>query len=107
MTKSTTVTVRILDRDYEVSCAPEEVGDLLRAASSLSVRMQEIQQSGKVVGLDRVAVMAALNYANEFLEMKDRLARFAADTDERAGRIADRVTATLERRRPGPGARHA
>lgn len=96
MNDTTTVTVNILDRAYEVGCRPDEVDELMRAARSLSVRMREIQRAGKVVGLDRIAVMAALNYAHEYLEMKERLARAVADTDGRAGRMAERITAALD-----------
>ena len=98
MSDTTTVTVTILDRDYYVSCPDDEVDDLLRAARSLSARMQEIQRSGKVVGLDRIAVMAALNYAYECMEVEARLARVVEDTDDRAGRMAERVTAALAAR---------
>ena len=100
MNDQTTVTVRILDRDYEVSCGESEVEDVVRAARSLSERMLEIRQAGKAVGLDRIAVMAALNYAHEYLEMKDRLARAVADADDTAGRMAERVAAALAEREP-------
>ncbi len=98
MNDTTTVTVKILDKDYEVSCGHDEVDDLVRAARSLSVRMRDIRRAGKVVGLDRIAVMAALNYAHEYLQMKERLARMMSDTDEKAGRMAQRVTAALAER---------
>ena len=98
MNDTTTVTVKILDKDYEVSCGHDEVDDLVRAARSLSVRMRDIRRTGKVVGLDRIAVMAALNYAHEYLQMKERLARVMSDTDEKAGRMAQRVTAALAER---------
>ena len=98
MSDTTTVTVTILDRDYHVSCPDDEVDDLLRAARSLNARMREIQRSGKVVGLDRIAVMAAINYAYECMVVEDRLARVVEDTDDRAGRMAERVTAALAAR---------
>ena len=98
MNDQTTVTVKILDRDYEVSCGRDEVEGLVRAARSLSMRMRDIRQTGKAVGLDRIAVMAALNYAHEYLDVKDRLARAVADTDDRAGRMAERVAAALAER---------
>ena len=100
MSDQTTVTVKILDRDYEISCGQDEVEDLVRAARSLSLRMREIRQSGKAVGLDRIAVMAALNYAHEYLEVKDRFARAVAETDDRAARMAERVAAALAEREP-------
>lgn len=98
MNDTTTVTAKILDRDYEVSCRPDQVDALMRAARSLSVRMREIQRSGKAVGLDRIAVMAALNFAHEYLEVEERLALLVADTDDRAGRMAKRVTSALAER---------
>ena len=62
------VTVRILEKEYHVACPAEEKTDLLASAELLNHKMREIRDSGKVVGLDRVAVMAALNLANELLK---------------------------------------
>ena len=64
------VTIRILEKEYHVACPAEEQADLLASAELLNRKMREIRDSGKVVGLDRVAVMAALNLANEFLKAK-------------------------------------
>ena len=57
----TRISVRILEKEYFVACGHEERADLLDSAEYLSVKMREIRDSGKVVGLDRIAVMAALN----------------------------------------------
>ncbi|MFK8051590.1 MAG: cell division protein ZapA [Woeseiaceae bacterium] len=64
------VTVRILEKEYQVSCPVNERTDLLDAAELLNNQMAEIRDSGKVVGLDRIAVMAALNMSNELLKLK-------------------------------------
>ncbi len=64
------VTVRILDREYRVACPPEEREDLMASARHLDQLMREIRDSGKVIGLDRIAVMAALNMAHELLELR-------------------------------------
>lgn len=61
------VTVRILEKEYHVACPAEEKAELLASAELLNRKMREIRDSGKVVGLDRVAVMAALNLANELI----------------------------------------
>ena len=61
------VTIRILEKDYHVACPAEEKAALLESAELLNNKMREIRDSGKVVGLDRVAVMAALNLANELI----------------------------------------
>ena len=63
------VSVRILDRDYMIACPHEERPALLDAAEYLNARMREVRDSGKVVGLDRIAVMVALNMANELLQL--------------------------------------
>ena len=62
------VTVRILEKEYHVACPANEKSALLASAELLNKKMREIRDTGKVVGLDRVAVMAALNLANELLE---------------------------------------
>ncbi len=66
------VTVRILEKEYHVACPAEEKADLLASADMLNRKMREIRDSGKVVGLDRVAVMAALNIANDLLKAQGR-----------------------------------
>jgi cell division protein ZapA len=62
------VSIRILEKEYQVACPAGEKGDLIASAELLNQKMREIRDSGKVVGLDRVAVMAALNMANELLQ---------------------------------------
>ena len=61
------VSVRILEKEYAVACPAEERDDLLRSAELLNRKMREIRDSGKVIGLDRIAVMAALNLTHELL----------------------------------------
>ena len=62
------VTIRILEKEYHVACPAEEKAALMASAELLNAKMREIRDSGKVVGLDRVAVMAALNLANELIK---------------------------------------
>lgn len=64
----TTVEVKILDKEYLVSCPEEEQEALLRSARHLDIKMREIRSSGKVFGTERIAVMAALNTTHELLE---------------------------------------
>ncbi len=66
------VSVRILEKEYFVACPYEERAALLDSAELLNDKMREIRDSGKVVGLDRIAVMAALNLANELLGLRGR-----------------------------------
>lgn len=84
MSKDTgAVKVYILDKEYLVAC-PEEERDALKASAKyLNDRMTEIRGSGKVVGIDRIAVMAALNLAHEIVESGMK----TAELDAYAGRI--------------------
>lgn len=60
-----TVTVHILDKEYHVLCPVHERSNLEKAAAYLDNKMREIRRSGKVVGAERIAVLAALNITHE------------------------------------------
>lgn len=62
------VTVQILDKEYLIACPREEQESLLDSARFLDSKMKDIRSSGKVVGIDRIAVMAALNIAHDLLQ---------------------------------------
>ncbi|MFZ8985220.1 MAG: cell division protein ZapA [Steroidobacteraceae bacterium] len=91
---SNRVSVKILEKEYHVACPPEQQAALVDSASLLNKRMKEIRDSGKVVGLDRIAVMAALNIANELLAAKGRGELEAGMTDRIRG-LRERVEAAL------------
>jgi cell division protein ZapA len=61
------VTVYILDKEYRISCLPEERESLLQSAAYVDGQMREIRKSGRVIGTERIAVMTALKIANELL----------------------------------------
>jgi len=61
------ITVTIMDKEYLVSCHEDERHDLMRSADFLDKKMREIRDSGKIIGSDRIAVMAALNISHELL----------------------------------------
>jgi cell division protein ZapA len=67
---SEAVKIYILDREFVVACPEEERPALLQSAAMLNQKMQEIRDKGKVVGLDRIAVLAALNLTHELLRVK-------------------------------------
>ncbi|MHB0992207.1 MAG: cell division protein ZapA [Burkholderiales bacterium] len=57
--------INILGREFRVACPEGEQEDLLAAAQYLDTKMREIREQGKVIGIERIAVMAALNIAFE------------------------------------------
>lgn len=79
------ITVNILDRDYQIACKSEEKESLLAAAKFLDQKMREIRDRGNVIGIDRIAVMAALNITHDFLQLKP--------LEEEQRTIADRISA--------------
>lgn len=66
------VTVLIMEKEYRIACAPNHKDSLVNSATLLNDKMQEIRSSGKVIGSDRIAVMAALNLAHDLLEQQQQ-----------------------------------
>jgi cell division protein ZapA len=95
MTQPNTVTVHIMDKEYCISCPPEERSNLEGAAHYLDSRMREIRSSGKVIGAERVAVMAALNITHELLHKHDRLDEQANSAREHVRNLLERVDGAL------------
>ena len=89
------VSVRILDKEYQVACPADERTDLLDSAEVLNARMREIRDGGNIVGLDRIAVMAALNMANDLIHAQARDQALDGDFSERLKLISDRVDNVL------------
>ncbi len=89
------VSVRILEKEYQVSCPASERTDLLDSAEVLNAKMREIRDSGKVVGLDRIAVMAALNMANELLHSQAKDKALEGTLGNRLKLITERVENVL------------
>lgn len=64
------VDVNIMGREFTVSCTDEERPSLISAVNFLDKKMRDIRDSGKVVGVERIAIMAALNLSHELLNSK-------------------------------------
>jgi cell division protein ZapA len=67
-----TVTVNILGKDYQVACPEEQQAELVVSAKYLDKQMRSIRDTGKVIGLERISVMAALNISYELLQAADQ-----------------------------------
>ena len=65
------VIIHILDKEYRIACPKEEEENLIASARYLDGKMREIKAGGRVIGSDRIAIMAALNLANEVLEQRN------------------------------------
>jgi cell division protein ZapA len=87
--------VKILEKEYQVACPASERAALLDSAELLNKRMREIRDSGKVVGLDRIAVMAALNMANDMLQAQSRGKALESLLGDRIRQLSSRVDSAL------------
>ena len=90
------VSVRILEKEYQVACLPEERSELLDSAEFLNGKMRDIRDAGNIVGLDRIAVMAALNLAHELLK-RNRNDAIESEVTERVRKMRERVESALNR----------
>ena len=95
MTQPNTVTVHIMDKEYCIACPPEERSNLEGAARYLDRKMREIRSSGKVIGADRIAVMAALNITHELLHKQQQLTSEAAAHRHQVRDLFERVEHAL------------
>ena len=84
MNQPNTVTVKILDKEYQVACPAEQEAELMVSAKYLDKQMRSIRDTGKVIGLERIAVMAALNISHELLQASE-------ETGEAIAEVAPRV----------------
>jgi cell division protein ZapA len=89
------VNIKILDKDYRIACQPEEQDELLASARLLDARMREIRQAGRVIGSDRIAVLAALNIAHDLIQLQKARGGEDSDTVRRLRRLEERVTEAL------------
>jgi len=86
-----------MEKEYMVSCPYEERSALLDSAEFLNSRMREIRDSGKVVGHDRIAVMVALNLANELMRIRGLDAKLENEVTGRVRALRERVEGALEK----------
>ncbi len=95
-TETSTLEVFILDKSYRINCPENEQESLRASAQYLDRKMREIRSSGKIIGLERIAVIAALNIAHELLGASQKAeagAMQAADLQ----RLISRIDLTLDK----------
>ena len=92
------IDVRILDRDYRLAVPADEKDKLLEAVRVVDERMRSIRDAGRVAGVDRIAVMAALQLAHDLLESREPAAAApATEATRRIRRMTEELDAELRR----------
>ena len=95
MTGAKPMRIHILDKEYLVACPESEREALFASAELLTGKMKEIRDSGKIVGADRIAVMAALNMAHELLDHKNSKDDYQHSISKRIRALQDKIDIAL------------
>ena len=98
--ESVPVNVEILDKEYMISCPPDEKEALLESAKILNERLKQTREGGKVLGTERMAVMTALNIIHEYAQLERAQRQSSAEIDEKIKRLQSKIRAAIGRRRP-------
>lgn len=89
------VTVRLLDREFLVSCTEEERAGLASAATLLDQKMRELRGTTRTVGFDRIAVLAALSLTHDLVQLRERHAERERELSHSLGLLRRRLEAAL------------
>lgn len=95
--ESVPVTVQLMETEYRVACSEDKRESLLAAADYLNAKMLEIRGSGKLLGVERIAVMAALNISHELLTGRQESLEFTDAASERVQRLVEKIEAALNK----------
>ena len=90
------INVNILGKEYQIACPDEDKDGLIASAQMLHQNMEQIRSTGKVVGLDRIAVMAALNLAHDLISLPNDDGHDRDAMNKKISQMKDRVSAFLE-----------
>jgi len=94
MKPTNSLTINILDKEYRVSCGPDEQESLLASANVLNKKLSEIKKKGAVIGTERIAIMAALNMSHEVLTGK-AMEIENTNLNERISSLSDRIASAM------------
>lgn len=89
------IAVKILGQDYKIKCPPDKIAELQESANYLDRIMHDIRDGGQVLGLDRVAVIAALNIAHEMLSLKKQKNAYIETLSKRITDLQNRIEQAL------------
>ena len=94
------VSIIILDKEYLISCTDDERDQLHIAAKYLSEKLQELKNTGRVIGTERIAVMTALNIASELLSCKSENNDYTDTIDTTIRRLHNKIEVALDKGPP-------
>lgn len=92
------ISVKLLNKEYKINCPKGQESSLLDAALYLDQKMSEIKHQGRIYGLERIAIMAALNLAHELLTQNNTQHADATEINKRLQQLHDKIDQALEAR---------
>jgi len=99
MSDALPISVSILDKDYKISCPSGEQPALLASAKYLDGKMREVRDNGNMMGIERVAVITALNITNDFLSSNQDQQELGKELPPRLKSLEKKITRALEHAR--------
>lgn len=90
--QSEAISIEILDKQYTVTCPPEEKQALLESAKILNDRLREVRGGGKVLGTERMAVMTALNIIHEYTLLQKTHTQVDSTLERLRGKINEAIS---------------
>jgi len=94
---SAPINVIVLEKEYLINCGESERESLRSAADYLNQKMNEMKSGGGAIGSERIAVMTALNIANELLAYKKENQDYTSDIDNTLKRLQNKINDALTR----------
>ncbi|MCU7959993.1 MAG: cell division protein ZapA [gamma proteobacterium symbiont of Bathyaustriella thionipta] len=98
--EATPVKITILGKEYRIACPETERQSLMESSQLLDDEMRKIRSAGKVIGTDRIAVMAALNLAHDLLQQRCDKQNTRQSLQTRIQRLQDRIDMALNHSDP-------
>jgi cell division protein ZapA len=99
MSDAQPINISILDKDYKIACPPGEQSALLESAKFLDSKMRELRDSGKIMGSERIAVITALNIANDLLRAGNLDKALGEELPPRLKSLESKISRVLEQAR--------
>lgn len=95
MTKPKSIEIKVLGKSYQVTCPEGAEEHLIEASEYLDQKLREIRGLGRVIGIERIAIMAALNIAHELLSFRKQKELYVQSVSEQIERLQNKIDEAL------------
>ncbi len=95
--KSINATIEILGKYYQIRCPESQVESLQQAAKFVNEKMSEVQESGKAINIERIAIITALNIAHDFLQQDQQKSTLMNNINERISNLQDKLDIAINK----------